>query len=96
MSERNYFLPGEYIGDMHYGVTHSVNKIRDRTGEACLESMTQFEIHSEKQREGLEAFLNATRSLYSDDGYLNKMLVAVDERTGAYMYDGRYFGIVTF
>lgn len=29
-------------------------------------------------------------------GYLNKMLVAVDEHTACYLYDGRYFGFVTF
>lgn len=98
MSDQNYFLPGEYVGDMHYGMVHIQSMIEERLGCPVECRHTWVEVFSEEQRLGMERFLDATRALSSEKhvGYLNKMLVAIDEKAAVYLYDGRYFGIVTW
>jgi hypothetical protein len=95
-SPRNDYLPGEYIGDMHNGDRILTERIRSRVGEVEVRRV-QFELHSFAQPVSMVRFLDATRKLHSpDDTYLNKLVIALDENTGCYMYDGQYFGFVTF
>jgi hypothetical protein len=95
-SPRNYFLPGEYIGDMGNGDRRLTERIRSRVGEVEVRRV-QFELHSYGQQESMVRFLDATRKLNNPgDTYMDKLVIALDENTGCYMYDGQYFGFVTF